>query len=1063
MNNEYTDHLTGVMNRAGLFQLYNSLVDGNTFQLLFFDIDNFKSINDIYGHHCGDEALIRFSKILTNYSPNNSTTVRLGGDEFVMLIAGHMERDAITAIASNIISATRNLKKENRIFEVMSCSIGILTDIPSTTQLESALNLADKAMYFAKEAGKDTFVFYSDYKKKIKYESDIEKNAKAALDNGQFTILYHPIMHLTSSKLIRTDACCVWKQPDGTILGRNDFRPILEKNGFIKEVDIYIFEEACKQLAEFKKLTNKHGVIGIQLSYLHILDEQLPERLLTIMNKYGVGASDFDINLDENAFGKRTAVDKIITNLISLSKKGFYISLSKFGEDFSSMKYLSKLPIYSLKFDGEFISENLNKEHAERILKSATELGRGFKFRTIACEVDNADSMFRLAKCGFDAASGDFFEKKLPFDEYVRYLIDNISDDEATVSYHFLNNLKDDNNGNEATIIGNGIKYELGISPKWGAIRFPGGPVNANVIALPPALFNHESYTVSMWIKPLELQNWVSVFYIRYIDGFTSFMPTVAGGRSIFRTCVDAILDKWNDAISYAGDTGKWIYVCFTLDSFTQIGRLYINGELGATVTDVPLLKSPKEVLIGGDCFQISYHGLICALQIDNSSLTAEAVLDRYNTFINDEDFTYTESEEYSSEIIVHDPAIYEDPIDNNFYIYGTDGIGFTSGDLIHWKKLGKVIDTPSADAQNHTNSESIWAPDIVKVNDEYRLYCSNSSWGVQQSCIFLATSESPSGPFIPKGIVHKTDTSSDTNSIDANIIEEYGTGRQFMVYGSFWSGVHIIELDKKTGFALANQGNGKRIASRPLWNDGAIEGPYMIYHPKTEYYYLFVSFGSLKSDYNIRVGRSKNITGPFLDYNGIDLADYNDSDCSHGLMIACGYRWLTGTAYMGPGHNSVLLRKNGDMFLVNHIRKLSFNADPGPGLLQIRKLVMTPDAWPIALSEPHNAETLLYVRDTLLYGTYERIELRPSIPQGICHAHPMTIFENGRLEIASVIGTWERIDDYSMLLKYGPITEYVHFEKGLDSEKNQTTVIMSGLTSQGICTWAKKEALKYD
>lgn len=1058
MNNEYTDHLTKVLNRAGLFNEYEYLVKDSSYQLLFFDIDNFKTINDLYGHHSGDEALIRFSQILSHHAPQNSVVVRLGGDEFIMLIPNKADREYVSSIASRILNSTRDLKKDNRIFEVMSCSIGILTNIASHTKLEESLNLADKAMYYAKENGKDTFVFYSDYEDTIKYESDIEKNAVNALDQGQFTILYHPTMHLHSSRLIHTEACCVWRLSDGTVLGRNDFRPILEKNGFIKEVDLYIFEKACRELATLKKESGKQGVLGIQISYLHILDEHLSERLSSIMDKYGVSASDFDISIDENAFGKRTAVEKIIKNINSLSQKGFYISLSKFGEDFSSVRYLSMLPIFSLKFDGEFISENINKSTAERVLKSATDLGKGFKYRTIACDVGNYDAMIKLSKCGFDAASGDYFCEKLTLDDYIEYLNTNISDDKGTVTYRFLNNLSDDNNHNTAISIGCDVEYTDGITNRWGAIKFPGGPVKTNILQLPTSLFESSSYTVSMWVRPSKTREWTSAFYIRYIDGFSSFMPNIPGGRSMFRTCEDAILDKWNDAMSGAVGTHKWVYITFTFDAFTQIGRLYINGEIGAVITNVPSLKIPKEVYLGGDSFQESYCGLISALQIDSYPLTTEAVMDRYKSFISEGLVIDEADSNITTEVFVHDPAIFEDSSSHEFYIYGTGADCFTSKDLVRWTPLGNVINELPPEAVEHTNSTSIWAPDIVKVDDEYRLYCSNSSWGVQQSCIFLATSNNPYGPFTPKGIVHETDSSSNTNSIDANIIEEYDTGKQFMVYGSFWSGIHMLELDKKTGFAVDGQGMGKQIACRPLWNDGAIEGPYIIYHPDTKYYYLFVSYGSLKSDYNIRVGRSKSVTGPFLDYNGNDLADISDTNCSHGLLISCGYRWLSGTSYMGPGHNSVLLHDNNDMFLVSHIRKLSFNADPGPGILQIRKMVMTPDGWPIALSQPYTKTTQIAIDIFHICGAYERIELRPSIPQGISHSHPMTLFENGRLEIASVIGSWEISDSNSLLLKYGPITEYVHFEIGFDKEKNQDTIIMGGLTSQGITTWAKKE-----
>ena len=635
MDNEFRDHLTHVLNRAGLYNYYKNLSGNTSYQLLFFDIDNFKTINDIYGHQSGDEALVRFSQVLTSNAPDNSIVVRLGGDEFIMLISDDMEYEEVKALASSIISGTRDLKHENRIFEVTSCSIGILTNISTSTSLDDALNLADKAMYFAKESGKDTFVFYLDFEDKIKYEADIEKNAVSALDEGQFQIYYHPTLHLQSSRLIRTEACCVWIRPDGTILGRNDFRPVLEKNGFIKEIDLYIFERVCKDLTKFREHSDKYGVIGVQLSYLHILDEHLSDRLFSIMNKYGVSASDLDINLDENAFGKRTATAKIIANLNKLSEKGFSISLSKFGEDFSSVRYLNRLPIYSLKFDGEFISEHISDE-STRALKSSTEFGKCFKFRTIACDVNDSELMKKVEKCGFDAASGDYFCKKLPLDEYIEYINSNIRNDGATISYHFNESLLDDSNNNEASILGEGISYTNGITKSWGGLSFPGGPINTNLLELPPSLFDCSDYTVSMWIKPHISQNWTSAIYVRYIDGFMSFMPNIPGGRSAYRTCEDAILDKWNDALSRSYGVDKWIYTVFTYDSFTQIGRLYINGELGATVTDAPTLKSPQSVCIGGDLFQESFNGVISALQFDNYPLTMDDIIQRYQAFINE-------------------------------------------------------------------------------------------------------------------------------------------------------------------------------------------------------------------------------------------------------------------------------------------------------------------------------------------------------------------------------------------------------------------------------------------
>lgn len=129
---------------------------------------------------------------------------------------------------------------------------------------------------------------------------------------------------------------------------------------------------------------------------------------------------------------------------------------------------------------------------------------------------------------------------------------------------------------------------------------------------------------------------------------------------------------------------------------------------------------------------------------------------------------------------MIHDPAIFYDEVSGNYYTYSTGAICQKSKDLVHWQEIGKVVERPPQESVEWTGSEDIWAPDIVKVGKEYRLYCSNSSWGVRQSCIFLAVADCPEGPFEPKGCVLKTTEKfpqSVTNAIDANIIEDAKQG----------------------------------------------------------------------------------------------------------------------------------------------------------------------------------------------------------------------------------------------------------------------------------------------
>ena len=259
-------------------------------------------------------------------------------------------------------------------------------------------------------------------------------------------------------------------------------------------------------------------------------------------------------------------------------------------------------------------------------------------------------------------------------------------------------------------------------------------------------------------------------------------------------------------------------------------------------------------------------------------------------------------------------------------------------------------------------------------------------------------------------------------NAIDANLIVDEETGQQYMVYGSFWGGCYILKLDEKTGLA-AEEGIGKCVARRPKWTDCAIEGPYIKYNPDTGYYYLFVSYGSLKSDYNIRVGRSKSVTGPYYDHNGRDMTDLDDFKNEVGFMIACGYHFDHGQGYMGPGHNSVLRDFDNEWYLVCHIREHDFKV-PQISTMHIYKMFWTPDGWPVLNPECYAGEKTQPIDRKWLVGNYERIKLVPAIPQGVYNSVMMTLEDDGRFICGSILGHWEYIDGTTITISYGNVVE---------------------------------------
>ena len=1054
------DYLTGLYNRKGLYDLWNHYCEEtDIIQICFLDLDNFKSVNDVYGHKAGDVTLTRFGELLKQVTGEHGAVIRLGGDEFVLALPGSYERKQLSDMAEELFRLVRHEAVKDKSFDIISVSMGIVHNAKVGEGIDSLLSYSDAAMYYAKESGKNQYIFFDDYEDRIREEKEMEAAAVQALEEGRFEVLYYPIIHLQNAKVMRTGAVAAWKKDDGTYWHRRDFEAVLEKIGLIKSIDYFTLEQACRDIHGFRENGTISPQVGVWISGA-LLDDSFVETMQRLVERYGLTKDQIELWVDEKMFAER-GVESLLKKLEKIREAGFSIGLIGMGANFASFPYLEKLPISTLLFDQKYVDETMHTQARLGLLRALFQVATELHFLSVGQGIDNAAEAEMLLQCGCNAGSGSYFSKMLPAKEY-RLFLSGVVEKENVFQFEFRNSLVSLDGKQNGEVIGE-VQFLQGISAKWGSLRFVGGAVETNIVKYPAEMIGGNTYTMTAWIKPHEVQNWISAIYVRHERGFSSFMPNVSGNQTMFRVHKDG-MNEWTDIMYASIPTRKWTYVAMVYDGNSGVIRLFLNGVLRGSMAELPDIGNATMLYLGGDSYQVSFRGDISALCVYDHARTSEEILQSYQDYKKEFGFRGDDPADDQTEYFAHDPAIFEDPVSHRFYLYCTGGEGWESEDLVHWKQLGRVIGKIPADALNWTGLESIWAPDIVKVGDEYRLYCSNSRWGSQRSCIFLATSDRPEGPFQPRQAVLKTDETWDVNGIDANVVEDHETGEQYLLYGSFWGGIRLLPLDKETGLLKEEEERRKPysgicLARRPLWADAAIEGPYMIYHPGTQYYYLFVSYGSLKSDYNIRVGRSKRVTGPFLDYHGRDLADPVDDTLSTGLMIDCGYRWIPGIPYMGPGHNSVLLRENRDMFLVSHIRKMQLLDDnPGPGLLQIRRMFMTPDGWPIAASQPYAEETYRKARPPVIPGRYERMELRPSIPQGIMHAHAMTLHEDGRLECGSIVGTWHSLDEYSLELEYGPIREFVHIEKGLDVDLNRSTVLLSGLTSQGICTWGKKD-----
>jgi arabinan endo-1,5-alpha-L-arabinosidase len=425
----------------------------------------------------------------------------------------------------------------------------------------------------------------------------------------------------------------------------------------------------------------------------------------------------------------------------------------------------------------------------------------------------------------------------------------------------------------------------------------------------------------------------------------------------------------------------------------------------------------------------------------------------------------------------VHDPAIIKEG--DYYYSYSTDaGYGIEvrpglqirkSKDLVQWTYAGWVFNSlPSLGSGFIKQSgaetlNSLWAPCIVKVGEEFRLYYSLSSAVPRLSVIGLATATNPLGPWTEKGMVVTSGNNSliQTNAIDPSVIVAHN-GEHWMLYGSAWDGIYCLKLNPASGLALANDDKGKRIANRGFTAgkyNGNIEGADIIYNEKLNKYYLFIAYDWLESKYNVRVMKGDKPDGPFYDFNGADA----NTNVDHGPMIIAPYKFSGHSGWQGVAHSTTFSDGNGQYFIAHQGR---------PGIdkyfmnMHVRKLFWTTDGWPVASPERYAWEKDSLISQNDIAGEWDHVVLGYNVVPGYSAeqtspdfqtAVSLTIGANGALNGNSA-NSWTYAAPWLTLKWANGLTDKVFVQKGRDWENKKSTIIFSGLNNHGTAIWGKKK-----
>ncbi|HSO90882.1 MAG TPA: EAL domain-containing protein, partial [Arthrobacter sp.] len=404
----FLDPLTGLSNR----QLFNDHLEaalrgpcGTAVDVLLLDLDDFKEVNDILGHHAGDQLLIEVGRRLRECVRPNDVVARLGGDEFVVLLVGSLDPDAVS---ERIVASLRVPLWIDGTMLSPSLSLGLASISEDAVDASELLRRADIAMYAAKAAGKNRYLrFRPEMMKSLVERTELEAGLRLAVDAGQIAVYYQPIVSTRSGVVVKVEALARWER-DGGIVPPAQFVPAAERSGLIVEIGTEVLLKGCAELkpwlAEDSERSLAVNVSGVQLQH-----GEFAELLLAVARNTGVEPRQLVVEVTESVFFDDDC--HVIQQLTALRHAGVRVALDDFGTGFSSLGRLQGLPVDTLKIDQSFISMIHTGDENLPILRCMIAMAHGLGLSVTAEGVETAAQVHYLMKLDCDSLQGFLFSR----------------------------------------------------------------------------------------------------------------------------------------------------------------------------------------------------------------------------------------------------------------------------------------------------------------------------------------------------------------------------------------------------------------------------------------------------------------------------------------------------------------------------------------------------------------------------------------------------------------------------------------------------------------------------
>lgn len=404
------DPLTGLPNRTLLYdRLCQAVLKahryGHLVAVIFFDLDQFKYVNDSLGHQVGDQLLKTVAHRLKSCVRESDTVARQGGDEFVLVLESHDNEESLSQAMHRILESVSKPCYISGTELQVTCSMGISLCPTDAADADTLLRNADVAMFRAKQLGRNNFQYFAaEMNSDAVNRLEMTNSLRHALANDEFELHYQPKIRLSTGEMVGAEALLRWFRPNGKLVAPSEFIFLAEENGLIVPISEWVMEQACAQSVAWQRAGKKLVPVSINLSPILIERGNIVEQVTQILRKTGLDPHYLELEITES--GLMRNVEASMSVLERLKTLGVRIAIDDFGTGYSSLSYLKRFPIDTLKIDRSFVRDISNDKESADIVKAIITLGHNLNMNVLAEGVETEEEYSFLLEHHCDEIQG---------------------------------------------------------------------------------------------------------------------------------------------------------------------------------------------------------------------------------------------------------------------------------------------------------------------------------------------------------------------------------------------------------------------------------------------------------------------------------------------------------------------------------------------------------------------------------------------------------------------------------------------------------------------------------